>query len=77
MAYDYYSIMHYRVCWTGRCEAECKDGVGGSPCAVIDPLGTNYDPVIGQWTDNGISAIDADKARLVYGTNDAVRRNSR
>jgi hypothetical protein len=24
--------------------------------------------VIGQWTDNGISALDAEKARLVYGT---------
>jgi hypothetical protein len=28
-----------------------------------------YDGVIGQWTDNRISALDAEKARLVYGTN--------
>lgn len=68
-AYDYYSIMHYRVCWAGRCEPECKDGDGSSPCAVIDPVGTHYDKVIGQWGDNKISAMDALKARLVYGTN--------
>ena len=66
-AYDYYSIMHYRVCWTGRCESDCKDGDGSSPCAVLDPVGTNYDRVIGQWGDNKISAMDAEKARLVYG----------
>ena len=65
--YDYRSIMHYRVCWAGRCESECKDGDGNSPCAVIDPVGTSNDKVIGQWTDNGISALDAEKARLVYG----------
>ena len=65
--YDYRSIMHYRVCWASACESECKDGDGGSPCAVIDPVGTNYDRVIGQWDDNGISAADAEKARLVYG----------
>jgi hypothetical protein len=35
---------------------------------VIDPVGTNYDGVIGQWDSNGISPIDAEKARLVYGT---------
>lgn len=67
-AYDYYSIMHYRVCWASACEDECRDGDGNSPCAVIDPAGTNYDRVIGQWTENGISATDAEKARLVYGT---------
>jgi len=67
-AYDYRSIMHYRVCWASACESECKDRDGGSPCAVIDPVGTNYDRVIGQWDDNGISATDAEKARLVYGT---------
>jgi len=67
--YDYYSIMHYRVCWAGKCESQCKDGDGSSPCAVIDPLGTNYDRVIGQWGDNGISASDAQKVRLIYGTN--------
>jgi hypothetical protein len=68
-AYDYRSIMHYRVCWAGACESECKDGDGSSPCAVIDPAGTNYDRVIGQWDENKISAGDAEKARLVYGTN--------
>lgn len=50
-----------------RCESECKDGDGSSPCAVIDPVGTNYDRVIGQWDENKISATDAEKARLVYG----------
>jgi hypothetical protein len=67
-AYDYRSIMHYRVCWAGACESECKDGDGSSPCAVIDPVGTNYDRVIGQWDENKISATDAEKVRLVYGT---------
>lgn len=66
--YDYYSIMHYRVCWTSRDESKCKDGDGSSPCAVIDPVGTSFDRVIGQWTDNGVSAMDAEKLRLVYGT---------
>jgi hypothetical protein len=65
--YDYRSIMHYRVCWTGSCESQCKDKDGQSPCAVIDPVGTEFDGVIGQWTDNGISATDGEKARLVYG----------
>jgi hypothetical protein len=72
-AYDYYSIMHYRVCWAGRCESECKDGDGSSPCAVLDPVGTNFDRVIGQWTENGISATDGEKARLVYGTTASSR----
>ena len=67
-AYDYYSIMHYRTCWSSACESECSDGNGGSPCAVIDPVGTKYDGIIGQWTDNGISATDAERARRVYGT---------
>jgi hypothetical protein len=67
-SYDYRSIMHYRVCWSGKCESECKDGDGSSPCAVIDPIGTNYDRVIGQWGANGISAVDGEKARLLYGT---------
>jgi len=71
-AYDYRSIMHYRVCWAGACESECKDGDGNSPCAVIDPVGTNFDRVIGQWDDNHISATDAEKARRVYGTNAAA-----
>ena len=67
-AYDYKSIMHYRTCWTSSCEPQCKDGDGSSPCAVIDPTGTNFDRVIGQWGDNGISATDAEKLRLVYGS---------
>jgi hypothetical protein len=66
--YDYRSIMHYRTCWAAKCESECKDGDGSSPCVVIDPVGKAYDGVIGQWGDNGISAIDAEKARLVYGS---------
>jgi hypothetical protein len=67
--YDYYSIMHYRVCWAGSCESECKDGNGGSPCAVLAPVQTNYDSVIGQWDSNGISALDGEKMRLIYGNN--------
>ncbi len=67
-AYDYFSIMHYRVCWSSACESQCRDGDGASPCAVIDPVGTNYDRVIGQWTENRISATDAEKARLAYGS---------
>ncbi len=66
--YDYRSIMHYRTCWASNCEPQCKDGDGSSPCAVIDPVGTEFDRVIGQWGDNGISATDAEKMRLVYGT---------
>jgi hypothetical protein len=68
LPYDYGSIMHYRVCWASKCESECKDGVGSSPCAVIEPVEKQYDVVIGQWTKNGISALDAQKLRLVYGT---------
>jgi len=67
--YDYYSIMHYRVCWASACESQCKDGDGSSPCVVIDPIGEKYDRVIGQWTENGISALDAERARRAYGTN--------
>jgi hypothetical protein len=67
LPYDYQSIMHYRICWTSKCESECKDGVGSSPCAVIEPVDKQYDGVIGQWTTNGISALDAERARLVYG----------
>ena len=63
--------MHYRTCWASRCESECKDGVGTSPCAVIDPVGTNFDRVIGQWTDNKISKLDAEKLRLVNGVSDS------
>ncbi len=71
--YDYWSIMHYRTCWASRCESECKDGVGTSPCAVIDPIGTEFDAIIGQWTDNHISKIDGEKLRLVYGIKPANR----
>jgi Astacin (Peptidase family M12A) len=70
--YDYYSIMHYRVCWASSCESECKDGDGSSPCSVIDPVGSEYDKVIGQWSDNGISSTDGQKARLAYGTAQTV-----
>ena len=66
--YDYYSIMHYRVCWAGSCESNCKDGNGGSPCAVLAPVQTNYDAIIGQWDSNGISALDGEKMRLIYGS---------
>ncbi len=65
--YDYRSIMHYRTCWASQCEPECKDGIGTSPCAVIDPVGSEFDGVIGQWADNRISAGDAEKVRLIYG----------
>ena len=68
LPYDYRSIMHYRICWASKCEDQCKDGVGSSPCAVIEPVDKKYDGVIGQWTDNGISALDAERARLVYGS---------
>jgi hypothetical protein len=67
LPYDYRSIMHYRICWASKCESECKDGVGNSPCAVIEPVDKANDSAIGQWTKNGISAPDAEKARLVYG----------
>ena len=71
--YDHYSIMNYRVCWSGRCESDCKDKDGSSPCAVLDPVGTEFDQVIGQWTDNGMSATDAEKVRLAYGTKEKSR----
>ena len=70
--YDYYSIMHYRVCWASSCESQCRDGDGASPCAVIDPVGTNWDRVIGQWSDNGISRLDEERARLAYGTGKSI-----
>jgi hypothetical protein len=66
-AYDYYSIMHYRTCWSSVDEKVCCDGNGESPKAVIDPVGTNYDGVIGQWSTYGISPTDALKAKLAYG----------
>jgi hypothetical protein len=71
LPYDYRSIMHYRICWASKCEDQCKDGVGSSPCAVIEPVDKTYDGVIGQWGDNQISELDAERARLVYGTNTA------
>jgi hypothetical protein len=71
-AYDYHSIMHYRVCWASSCESQCHDADGASPCAVIDPVGTNYDRIIGQWADNKISRTDGEKARLAYGTGQTV-----
>ncbi len=67
LPYDYKSIMHYRVCWAGACENDCTAGDGDSPCAVLSPKDKKYGGVIGQWTDNGISALDAEKVRLVYG----------
>jgi len=65
--YDYRSIMHYRICWASKCESECRDGVGSSPCCVLAPVDTNYDRVIGQWGNNKVSELDAERARLVYG----------
>lgn len=72
--YDYRSIMHYRTCWASRCEPECKDGVGESSCAVIDPVGSEFDKVIGQWTQNKISEGDAEKLRLVYGVKSSNKK---
>jgi hypothetical protein len=66
--YDYRSIMHYHTCWSSACESQCKDGDGGSDCAVIDPVGGEHDRVIGQWDENKISPTDAEEARIVYGT---------
>jgi hypothetical protein len=70
--YDYRSIMHYRICWASKCESECHDGIGSSPCCVLAPVDTNYDRVIGQWGDNRVSELDAERARLAYG----VRKGS-
>jgi len=75
--YDYRSIMHYRICWASKCESECRDGVGSSPCSVLAPVDTNYDRVIGQWGDNKISDLDAKRARLVYGVKSHPIRNRR
>jgi len=66
--YDYRSIMHYRICWASKCEDQCLDAVGSSPCSVIAPLDTNYDGVIGQWGDNHISELDGERLRLAYGS---------
>jgi hypothetical protein len=74
LPYDYRSIMHYRVCWASQCEGECKDGIGASPCAVIQPVDKRYDGVIGQWDNNGISDLDAQKLRLIYGTKSDLPR---
>ena len=67
LPYDFRSIMHYRICWASKCEDQCKDMVGSSPCSVIEPVDKQNDSIIGQWTDNGISALDAERARIVYG----------
>ncbi|HZV36542.1 MAG TPA: M12 family metallopeptidase [Verrucomicrobiae bacterium] len=75
--YDYRSIMHYRTCWASRCESECRDGVGNSPCVVIQPVDTNYDGVVGQWGDNKISALDAERVRLIYGVRPPVAKNAK
>jgi hypothetical protein len=69
LPYDYKSIMHYRICWTSKREDECTDCVGNSPGAVISPVNTNYDRVIGQWTENHLSALDAERVQIAYGTN--------
>jgi hypothetical protein len=69
LPYDYRSIMHYRVCWASAHEDQCTDAVGSSPGAVISPVDPKYDGIIGQWGDNGVSPLDAEKARVVYGTN--------
>ncbi len=42
--------------------------VGSSPCAVIEPVDKKYDGIIGQWTENGISALEAERALFAYGT---------
>lgn len=67
LPYDYQSIMHYRVCWASACEDQCTDANGSSPCAVISPVDSRYDQVIGQWTDNHLSGLDAEKVRRIYG----------
>ena len=72
LPYDFQSIMHYRICWASSCEDQCKDGVGSSPCAVIEPRDKTFDAVIGQWTDNGISALDTQRVREVYGARSAA-----
>jgi len=74
LPYDYKSIMHYRVCWASKCESECVDAVGSSPCSVIEPVDKKYDGLIGQWTNNGISDLDAARVRMVYGTNQPAIR---
>jgi hypothetical protein len=74
LPYDYQSIMHYRICWASQCESNCTDEIGNSPCAVIQPLNPKYDPVIGQWDQNRISPLDAEKVRLIYGATPAYRQ---
>jgi hypothetical protein len=68
LPYDSHSIMHYRICWASKCEDQCKDGIGSSPCVVIEPVDKAFDAVIGQWTDNHISQLDGQRAKQVYGT---------
>jgi hypothetical protein len=74
LPYDYRSIMHYRICWASKCESECHDGVGSSPCCVLEPKDRSYDRVIGQWGDNKVSELDAERARLVYGVRSKQNR---
>ena len=47
--------------------------MGDSPCAVLSPKDKQYDRVIGQWTDNGLSKLDAARARLAYGINSQTK----
>jgi len=67
LPYDFHSIMHYRICWASSCESQCKDGIGSSPCAVLEPRDAANDKIIGQWSDNGISRLDGERLRKVYG----------
>jgi len=70
--YDSKFIMHYRACWASGRENECMDGC--SPGVVISPVGPKYNDVIGQWTDNGIRALDAEKARWCMANPSSSRR---
>jgi hypothetical protein len=77
LPYDPRSIMHYRVCWASKCEDQCKDAIGSSPCAVIEPRDKAFDNLIGQWSDNGVSEFDAAKAREAYGAQPAANAGDR
>jgi hypothetical protein len=41
---------------------------------VIDPVGSEFDKVIGQWSQNKISEGDAEKVRLVYGVKSSSKK---
>ncbi len=45
-----------------------RTALGAVPGAVFEPVDKKYDGVIGRWVQNGISALDAEKERLVSGT---------